>query len=324
MGRTTQGNGLIVESNFDFEQLMRRMASRVEPTAEKKEAAARSHNNLRTLLMQGTFGGRVVDTYLSGSYSRGTAIHPIDDVDIVFLIDHTAWREGDILFSDLPNPTDVLRSFSTALRRRYARTSVYTQRRSVRLALSHLDIDIVPAIPLEDNLIQIPDTHTGDWIRSGPAIHRELGASINARTDGVFKPTVKLIKYWNSRLPRTARFKSFTVESMAMALFARHSGDDLFDSVLSFYDFMAHVAGETSYGDWNSHYGIDFGMWGPTVPDPSGATSNVVRGLDADVIERFFDHAIRTRNNLVKAAESARSATAGRLLSKALKFETVT
>lgn len=41
----------------------------------------------------------------------------------------------------------VLESFATAIRRRYALSSVYGQRRSVRLELNHLDIDVVPAIP---------------------------------------------------------------------------------------------------------------------------------------------------------------------------------
>lgn len=315
---------MILETDFDFEPLMRELAGRVEPTAAKKNAASRSHNNLRDLLSDGTFGGRIVDSYLSGSYSRDTAIHPIDDVDIVFLIDPDAWPAGDFLFSDLPNPSDVLRSFATALRRRYERTSVYTQRRSVRLALSHLDIDVVPAIPLEGGVIQIPDTREGEWIKSGPAIHRDVGAAINSRTRGAFKPAVKLTKYWNSSLPSTARFKSFTVESMAMALFAKHRVDGLFDSVLSFFDFMASLAGEGTVGDWYSAYGINLGTFGPSVPDPSGVTSNVAAGLEQEVVERFLDHAVRARDNLVKAAESHRAATAEQLVLKALRFATAT
>jgi len=315
---------MLLDSNFDFEQLMRGLAAEVEPTAAKKLAASKSHNNLRALLMEGTFGGRIVNSYLSGSYSRGTAIHPIDDVDIVFLIDPSGWPEGDTIFSDLPNPSDVLRSFANALRRRYVRTSVFSQRRSVRLALDRLDIDVVPGIAQDGNLIQIPDVRAGEWILSGPAVHREVGADINTRTRGVFKPTVKLIKYWNSQLPSTARFKSFTVECMAMALFARHRVNGIFDSVVSYYDFMASLAGESTVADWRSAYGINLGFFGPTVPDPSGATPNVARGLESETIARFLDHAIRTRNCLVKAAESHRSSAAERLIHKALKFDLAT
>lgn len=315
---------MLVETDYDFEQLMRQLAGQVEPTAAKKDAAARSQNYLRALLSEGTFGGRVVKDYLSGSYSRGTAIHPLDDVDIIFVIDPRAWADTALFPFDPPNPAAVLKSFAGALRRRYERTSVRIQRRSVCLALSHLDIDVVPAIELAHGFIQIPDGDSGTWIKSGPTIHKQIGAAINTRTRGAFKPTVKLLKYWNSMLPSTARFKSFAVESMAMALFAEHGVDGLFDSVVSFFDFMASLAEEDTIGQWPSAYGIDFSWFGPKVPDPSGATSNIVRGLDAEVVEKFLEHAVRARNSLVQAAGSGRSVTAGRLVAKALKFDVAT
>lgn len=315
---------MILDTRHDFDPLMRKMASRVEPTTAKRSAAAASHANLTELLVDGTFGRRIVGNYLSGSYSRDTAIHPIDDVDIVYLIDPSAWKEGDILFSSLPNPADVLRSFAKALRRRYQRTSVFTQRRSVRLALQHLDIDIVPAIPLKDGLIKIPDLREDDWIVSGPALHRDIGIAINDRTDGAFKPTVKLIKYWNSCLPSTARFKSFTVESIGMALFSEHRVDGLFDGVLSFFDFLAGLGGEATIHRWKSDYGIDFGMFGPSVPDPSGATSNVAHGLEMKRVEKFLDHAILARDRLIEAAECQRESAGMRAAAKALKFKLVT
>ena len=312
---------MILEPEFDLEPLLKKMASSVEPSAEKRRAASASHNNLTELLTEGAFGRRIVGNFLSGSYSRGTAIHPIDDVDIVYLIDPNAWAEGDIMFSSLPNPSDVLRSFAIALRRRYVRTSVYTQRRSVRLALNHLDIDVVPAIPQERGLIKIPDLREGDWIVSGPTLHRDLGAAINTRTGGAFKPTVKLLKSWNSSLPSTASLKSFTVESMAMALFAQHRVDGLFDSLVSFFDFTASLAGERTISRWGSDYGITFGMFGPTVPDPSGASSNVAGGLSKEKARKFLGHAVRTRDLLVQAAESQRATASARLVTKALKFE---
>ena len=315
---------MILDSVFDLEPFMRQLATQVEPSAAKKLAAAKSHNNLRDLLIDRTFGKRILGSYLSGSYSRDTAIHPIDDVDVVFLIDQRAWKEGDYLFSSKPNPSDVLRSFATALRRRYERASVYTQRRSVRLELQNIDIDVVPAIPKHGGLIEIPDVRAGDWLTSGPAIHRDLGAAINNRARGSFKPTVKLIKYWNSNLPSTAQLKSFTVESIAMALFAHHRADGLYDSVTSFFDFVAGLAGADTVAEWSSDYGIDFGILGPTVPDPSGATANVARGLDSQVLKKFLAQAVRTRDLLVHAGESQRSATSMRAAAKALKFELTT
>src|SRR5205814_7160666 len=100
---------------------------------------------------------RIVRSYLSGSYARDTAIYPLDDVDIIFIITPSYWSSP--LF--YPPPSSVLDSFANAIRYRYPVSSVYGQRRSVRLELYHLDIDVVPAIQDRNSnlLLRIPDSN---------------------------------------------------------------------------------------------------------------------------------------------------------------------
>lgn len=80
---------------------------------------------------------RIVESYLSGSYARETAIRPLEDVDIIFLIDPRHWPIS--LFASYPEPDAVLKTFSNAIRRRYQDSSLRTQNRSVRLRLIHLN-----------------------------------------------------------------------------------------------------------------------------------------------------------------------------------------
>lgn len=110
------------------------------------ERAKRSQIYLRKRLDSGGIGARIVDDYLSGSYRRKTAIAPLKDVDIIFLIDPRGWPGALLGLSDRPKSSDVLGSFATALRYRYPKTSAFTQRRSIRLELQHLMVDCVPAI----------------------------------------------------------------------------------------------------------------------------------------------------------------------------------
>ena len=93
----------------------------------------------------GGIGNRILRSFLSGSYVRGTAVNPLGDVDIIFLIDESKWAT---VFSTRPEPSVVLRSFADAVRYRYEKSSAFTQRRSIRLELSHIDIDCVPAIEI--------------------------------------------------------------------------------------------------------------------------------------------------------------------------------
>jgi len=149
-----------------LDPILRRTLSEIEPTAAQKEGAQRSHYHLRNLLDTGQMAPKILNSYLSGSYARDTAIRPLDDVAIIFEIEPAAWKTG-LFFNSLPPPARVLDSIATAVRRRYLLSSVFGQRRSVCLRLNHLDIDIVPAISnaADPALILVPDRRSEDWIK---------------------------------------------------------------------------------------------------------------------------------------------------------------
>jgi hypothetical protein len=238
---------------------LKQIIAEVEPTRSQKDGAQRSHNHLRDLLDSGQMADRIVNSYLSGSYARDTAIRPLDDVDIIFEIDPSAWKTG--VFTSMPEPDRVLESFAAAIRRRYASSSVYGQRRSVRLKLNHLDIDVVPAIrdATQSSLIRIPDRQTGDWIWSAPLLHSQNATRINNQRNGKFKPLVKLAKFWNSNLPESARCKSFTIETMAVRIFTETSFATIGEGLLLFWDFLASRYDEPKVAKWPNSFGISFG-----------------------------------------------------------------
>src|SRR5436853_575866 len=108
---------------------------------------------------------RIRGHYLIGSYARKTAVYPLDDVDIIFVIDPAAWTTDPRFF---PAPLSVLTSFAKAIRYRYTSSSVYLQRRSVGLELFHMRIDVVPAILNErdDESVWVGDRYENHWILS--------------------------------------------------------------------------------------------------------------------------------------------------------------
>jgi len=188
------------------------------------------------------------------------------------------------------------------------------------LQLYHLDIDVVPAIEVGDTgkIILVPDSDSGDWIKSSPRLHSEKATEINQRHNGRFKPLVKLLKCWNSNLPSTANFKSFAIETLAARLFNSIGLPSLEDGLALFFDFVASLDGKAQLYRWAESYGVTLNWWATEVPDLAGPGSNLVANVDADRRQKFLGHAIRSRDHMADARRSSRVDTACRRVSEAL------
>lgn len=302
------------------ESALRKFVKQIEPTATQKHGAQRSHNFLRDVLCTGKFASRIKTSYLSGSYARDTAIAPLDDVDIIFVVNPKAWPRA--LLMSRPSPDKILESFARAVRHRYPKSSVRVQRRSICLQLYHLNIDVVPAVEVDDTekFILIPDADTGNWIKSAPKLHSAKATEINKRHGGRFKPLVKLLKYWNSNLPKTARFKSFAIETLAARLF--HSVDllSLENGLALFFDFLASLDGNAQLRPWPDSYGVKLNWWATEVLDLAGTGSNLVANVDDKRRRKFLEHATRSRDRMVEATATTRADTACLRISKALRI----
>jgi hypothetical protein len=283
---------------------LRAVLQSIEPTPAQKDGARRSHNHLRRLLDSGQMGPRIGDIYLSGSYARNTAIAPLDDVDLIVEIDPAAWR-SDYLFSARPSPERLLQSFASALRYRYPHSSVIRQRRSVCLRLNHLDIDVVPAIPTDqEGIILVPDRYSDDWIRSAPKLHTRIASAVNAKQLGQLKPLVKIVKLWNSNLPANARCKSFMIETIATRIFSEIRIGTPAQGAILFWDFLAHQYESSSLREWKSGFGMDFGWFGVKVPDAAGAGSNTATYVDRDRALALCTKARISCDKMVRAASA--------------------
>lgn len=266
----------------------------------------------------------IVDDYLSGSYPRETAIRPLEDVDIIFVVDPGHWPRDEftLLASDYPDPEAVLKTFINAIRRRYDGSPLRLQSKSVRLQLYHLNIDVVPAIDRGrgDHTIMIPDRRSGKWILTAPRRHTELATDINRLRDGLFKPLVKLLKFWNSRLPSTADFRSFAVETIACRLFQKRSFQSLEQGLLLFFDFVASFANQGEVIQWSDTCGVELGWLECQVPDLANTGSNVVVKVDNTRKGNFIKHAIVSRNRMLAATKTRSDRAAWTQVSAALRY----
>jgi hypothetical protein len=281
-----------------------------EPTAAQKEAASRSQNNLRDLLNTGQIANRITHSFLSGSYSRDTAIRPIDDVDIIFTIDASKWEAPVAGYA--PNPEQVLDTFANAIRYRYPVSSIFGQRRSVRLQMFHLNIDVVPAIPHHQtaDYLWIPDKEENKWLLSAPAIHSRLATQLNQRFGGKFKPLVKLLKACNSNLPPASQLRSFAIETICVRLFNSANLTSLQSGMLFFFDFIVRIGGAAPHFQWNNTLGMSFSWSDITIPDAAGTGTNVGERIDQGRRIAFLNECIRRRDNLLRIENAGSPSTA--------------
>lgn len=266
---------------------------------------------------------RIRDSYLSGSYSRDTAIAPLDDVDIIFVIDPKPWQDWlESIANSRPNPQKVLDSFANAIRYRYKDSTVYMQRRSVCLQLNHLDVDVVPAIEQfnDSRYIHIPDTQNGGWIKTAPKVHGEIATEINKKRNGRFKPLVKLLKYWNGNLPEPARFKSFAIETIAVKTFQYAEFESLEAGLVDFFDLIAYISGNKTVRKWQGDFGMSLGYWSTEVMDAAGTGCNTVAGVDDERKSKFIEQALRSRERMLNAEKARWDETARDWIRQALKM----
>ena len=145
---------------------------------------------------------RYYRTLFKRQLCQETAIYPLDDVDIIFIIDPAFWVNpianvaSYLLFSSgaFPSAKWVLSSFANAVRYRYADSSVGAD--SVVPSDSNFIISTLTSSrqsrikPLRIRS-GFRNSTTGQWILSSPKQHSENATAVNKKHDGRFKPLVE-------------------------------------------------------------------------------------------------------------------------------------
>lgn len=203
---------MLLPSYFD------RFVSNVEPTDERMAAVASAHGVLREHLVEDAdLAHPVLETFLSGSYRRETAVQPIKDVDVMVVLD--GYEGSDV--SDFPTPSAVFSDLKAALQTFYENVELADQRRSIGVTLPDDDIvlDVVPAIAPDgfDSTLYVPDRERSQWLHSNPKAHIANATDVNDQSGGKFKPVTKAFKWWRSRLDENRRPKSFLLETLISA-----------------------------------------------------------------------------------------------------------
>lgn len=198
---------------------------------------------------QAMFPDMIWSSYLPfGSFARKTKIRPLDDIDIMILLNGagTELQQSGSgytyllkiknnsaplgLFHDgqgFVNSTRILNQIKSSLAsvKNYRKAETKRTQQAVVLNLSSYEwvFDIVPAIAVNDwsgkvAYYVIPNG-TGGWIRTDPRRDGEKATAVNVRHGGNFLPAARILKYWNRRTHKP-RLPSYYFEILAQNFFS--------------------------------------------------------------------------------------------------------
>ena len=239
----------------------------IEPSPTTKSRASTAHTAVRKFLREHEVFKEVhLNTFLSGSYKRDTAIRPriIDgeetrpDVDIIVVTSHELKDE----------PKDVLAILFRTLKENYEK--IRLQARSVGIETSKADMDVVPIIaPFGmENQLFIPDRKLELWLETNPPRHTTWTTEVNQASGGRFKPCVKLMKWWRRENPTVSKHpKGFVVECIVAECMDR----DEAKYAKLFVGTLEEIARRYSPT-------VDAGLV-PNIQDPGVASNSVTNGI---------------------------------------------
>jgi hypothetical protein len=259
----------------------------IEPSPTTTAGAAGAHSALRKhLKSHDTFNEKVVRDFLAGSYARDTAIRPKTsedgverpDVDIIVV---TNYSTGD-------RPDYVLSELAKAIGKEFKVERI--NKRSVRVAMTNAEIDVVPVIE-SLNIYQLPDRELGNWKATNPPGHISWSEERNKDFAGRFKPLVKMMKWWRRENPSGKRPKGFVLEVL-VAMHAPNGGTHYGEA---FAKLLENIY--AAYGTWAEN---DFK---PAITDPSLPGSDILSKVSLtnwkDFIEKvrvYAGYARRAQN----------------------------
>lgn len=225
-----------------------------------------------------------------GSFARRTKIRPLDDVDLMILLNgrgtvaqttsdpYTYWlkiQDGSAPLADFPDNYGYVHSVKILNRIKSQLTTVATYRsaelkRNMQAIILNLvsypwSFDVVPGVPITNGTggiayYLIPDG-TGNWMRTDPRIDAANITRVNKRHNGKFLPTVRLLKYWNRRTHKP-RLSSYYFETLATQVF------EYAPVIVDFPQAVKYFFDNCPTYLWR------------TCPDPKGLGPNLDTGVD--------------------------------------------
>ncbi|WP_338872930.1 nucleotidyltransferase [Myxococcus stipitatus] len=264
-------------------QAMQRLVEELEIPPARLKTVTRQHEVVRAILREAL---APPEDFISGSYGRRTAVHPLHDVDLFVVLNPQRHPRGT------RTTDETLKQVRHVFKEEWVgRELPRLQTHSVGIDFSsNIHIDIVPAYRHEQVGYLIPQRGTGAWIHTNPKWHQDVAARADEAAGHQLNRLIKLVKHWN-RQQQSSPLRSFHLEVMCYQAFSRPPTGTLLEQLGGLFEFLAKRV---------------------TYPcsDPAGLGGNVDAGFEKsqrDAAQQLFLSASRTVHRVNEVSEVSTS-----------------
>jgi hypothetical protein len=156
-------------------------------------------------------------SFLSGSYPRNTRLDPLDDIDIIAVVESTDPWDND--------PEKAIQAAGEAVRPDFPGCTISLGAHAAKVKpqdppIPGVHLDIVVATETGDGtILEISERRPeSNWRKSDPEAHAAALSNTNDNWKKRLKPTIKQIKHWNRKASGDG-LPSFLIEALALRIF---------------------------------------------------------------------------------------------------------
>jgi hypothetical protein len=174
----------------------------IEITGLQKSTVSIRQQNIRDAVEKER---KVLDSFLTGSYSRSTLIAPLNEADIdIFIVLDSEYYEKD-------GQANLLDKIKRTILKTYPQTPKISRNgQAVTITFTDFAVDVVPAFNRQGGGYLIPDSINHIWISTNPKLHVDYVSQENSIHEGNLIPLIKMLKTWNKNIGSV--FSSFYLE----------------------------------------------------------------------------------------------------------------
>lgn len=255
------------------------MKEKVNLDPVRFEAAIRSRNSLEKHISniskaESDFPNLFSENIYFGSFARKTKIRPIDDIDIMVLLNGkngTYNASGNktqgitVCINDKNSPLrnlcndgtcevnsiKIINKFKDKLSKhpQYEKSTIHRNQEAMTLKLKSYEwnFDIVPCFITEEDKFGksyylIPDGNSM-WKKTDPRIDRNIVTEVNKTIDGNLLKMIRLVKYWN-RNSNVKNIPSYLLENIVVNFYKNKKAEEFTCTKVEFCKILDYISVE--------------------------------------------------------------------------------